>query len=253
LTSARPNPGATARAPAIEVSHLSKAYGPVTAVEDVTFSVPRGSVVGLLGPNGAGKTTVLKAIAGLLRPTAGEVRLSARGGRPLAPAELLGFALDPPGMVPGHRAIRHLEIVATMAGVGRDRVVEALEAHGLGELARRRVRTLSTGQRQRLALATARLAGPEILILDEPTNGLDAEGVRELRAALRAHADAGGAVLVTSHVLSEMQRIADDVVVLQRRVHFRGPLGTLTRGRDLEDAYFDLLEHERSEPHGVAA
>jgi ABC-2 type transport system ATP-binding protein len=195
----------------------------------------------------------MKAIVGLLRPTGGSVRLAARDAGALAPAELLGFVLDPPGLVPGHPARRHLEIAAVMAGVGRDRVGEVIAAHGLHDCARRRIRTLSTGQRQRLALATAQLARPQILVLDEPTNGLDAEGVRDLRRALRAHADAGGAVLLSSHILSEVQQIADDVVVLQRRLRYRGPLAGLTGAGSLEDAYFDLLESDGRALDGIAA
>jgi ABC-2 type transport system ATP-binding protein len=230
-------------APAIEISRFSKSYGARAAVEDVSFTVYRGSVVGLLGPNGAGKTTVLKALVGLVRPTSGAVSVRGSGsGRP-SPARLLGFALDPPGMDPGHRVTRHLEIAALAAQVPRRRIEEVIETYGLGDCARQRVRSLSTGQRQRLALATAQLGRPEILILDEPTNGLDAEGVRWLRHALRRHADTGGAVLLSSHMLFEMEQIADEVVVLQRAVRYCGPLHTLIRDgeQSLEDAYFELL------------
>jgi ABC-2 type transport system ATP-binding protein len=230
--------------PAIQVSGFGKRYGGRPAVEDVSFTVSHGSVVGLLGPNGAGKTTIMKALVGLVRPTSGHVRVAARDAHATTPARVLGFALDPPGMDPGHRATRHLEIAATMAGVPRSRVHEVIDEYGLPDCARQRVRSLSTGQRQRLALATAQLARPEILILDEPTNGLDAEGVRWLRRALRRHADAGGAVLLSSHMLFELQQIADEVVVLQRTVRYWGPLQTLTRQgeQSLEDAYFELLE-----------
>jgi ABC-2 type transport system ATP-binding protein len=236
---------------AIEVAGLGKHYGGRPAVEDVTFSVPYGTVVGLLGPNGAGKTTVMKAIAGLIRPTTGTARIASADGCRKAPAQLLGFALDPPGMDAGHRATRHLELAAVMAGVPRERVEEVILTYSLQECASRRVRTLSTGQRQRLALATAQLASPEILMLDEPTNGLDAEGVRWLRGALRRHADSGGAVLVSSHMLFELQQLVDEVVVLQRRVRYAGPLPALIHDgeRSLEEAYFELLEGR----HGIAA
>ncbi len=239
---------------AIEVVGLGKLYGGHPAVEDVTFTVPYGAVVGLLGPNGAGKTTVMKAVAGLIRPTTGTARIAAHDGRPKAPATLLGFALDPPGMDPGHRATRHLEIAAVMADVPRERIEEVIVTYGLQECASRRVRTLSTGQRQRLALATAQLASPSILMLDEPTNGLDANGVRWLRGALRRLADAGGAVLVSSHMLFELQQLVDEVVVLQRRVRYAGPLPALIHdgARSLEEAYFDLLEPSE-ERHGIAA
>jgi ABC-2 type transport system ATP-binding protein len=245
--------------PAIQLSGFGKRYGARTAVEDVSFAVSRGSVVGLLGPNGAGKTTILKALVGLVRPTSGSVRIGAGSSAALSRAQVLGFALDPPGMEPGHRVTRHLEIAALMAGVSRLRVDQVIDTYGLRDCVRQRVRSLSTGQRQRLALATAQLGSPEILILDEPTNGLDAEGVRWLRHALRRHADAGGAVLISSHMLFEMQQIADDVVVLQRTVRYCGPLQTLiSDGRQsLEDAYFELLGRDTHatgwEFDGVAA
>ena len=229
---------------AIEVRGLSKRYGDRLAVEDVSFTVGRGSVVALLGPNGAGKSTTLKALVGLVRPTAGSVHVHAVQDHPTSPAHVLGFALDPPGIDPGHRVTRHLEIAAAMAGIPRARVIEVIEQYGLEDCARQRARSLSTGQRQRLALATVQLGRPEVLILDEPTNGLDAEGVRWLRRALRDHADSGGAVLIASHMLAEVQQIADEVVVLKRTVRYDGSLDALThRGEQtLEDAYFALLE-----------
>jgi ABC-2 type transport system ATP-binding protein len=243
--------------PAIEVRGLTKRYGARTAVEDVSFTVTRGSVVGLVGRNGAGKTTTLKALVGILRPTAGSAWVRALEDDPPSPAHALGFALDPPGIDPGHRARRHLEIAAVMAGIPRSRVDEVIEQYGIEDCANQRARSLSTGQRQRLALATAQLGRPEVLVLDEPTNGLDADGVRWLRHALRAHADHGGSVLISSHMLAELQQIADEVVVLERRVLFRGPLEELTGGGEatLEDAYFDLVETttERRELSGTAA
>jgi ABC-2 type transport system ATP-binding protein len=233
--------------PAIEVRALTKRYGQRTAVQDVSFDVMPGRVVGLVGRNGAGKTTTLKALVGILRPTAGTARVRALADEPPSPAHALGFALDPPGIDPGHKARRHLEIAAVMAGIPRTRVDEVIEQYGIEDCAGQRARSLSTGQRQRLALATAQLGRPEVLVLDEPTNGLDADGVRWLRRALRAHADAGGAVLISSHMLAELQQIADEVVVLERTVRFNGSLEELTSGgrHTLEDAYFDLLETGR--------
>jgi ABC-2 type transport system ATP-binding protein len=200
--------------PAIEVAGLSKRYADRLVVDDVSFSVDFGSVVGLLGPNGAGKTTTLKTLVGVATPTLGSVRVNGRDARAAASGHVLGFSLDPPGMDPGHRARRHLQIVAVAAGVPPARVEAVVDAYGLRDCARQRVRSLSTGQRQRLALATTQLTQPAILVLDEPTNGLDADGVRWLRRALREHADAGGAVLISSHMLFEMEQIADEVVVL---------------------------------------
>jgi ABC-2 type transport system ATP-binding protein len=243
--------------PAVEIRGLTKRYGERAAVQDVSFSVMPGTVTGLVGRNGAGKTTTLKALVGILRPTAGTARVPALERAPQSPARALGFVLDPPGIDPGHRARRHLEIAAVMAGVPRSRVDEVIVDYGIEDCARQRARSLSTGQRQRLALATAQLGEPEVLVLDEPTNGLDADGVRWLRRELRAHADAGGAVLISSHMLAELQQIADEVVVLEREVLFRGTLDELTGGGDrtLEDAYFDLVEPvtERRELSGTTA
>ena len=242
--------------PAIEVRGLCKRYRDVSAVEDVSFDVMPGRVVGLVGRNGAGKTTTIKALLGLLRPTSGTARVRALEEDRPSPAHALGFALDPPGIDPGHRARRHLEIAAAMAGIPGARVDAVIEEYGIAECARRRARSLSTGQRQRLALATAQLGEPDVLVLDEPTNGLDADGVRWLRRALRGHADRGGSVLISSHMLAELQQIADEVVVLERTVLFRGPIGELTDGGEhtLEDAYFGLVESttERRELSGTA-
>ncbi len=230
----------------IEVTGLEKRYGDHVAVKDVSFTVAAGSIVGLLGPNGAGKTTTLKSIVGLVRPTAGSVEVRGPHGSESTSVETLGFALDPPGIDPGHRARRHLEIAATMAGIPRSRVDEVIDQYGIADCARQRTKSLSTGQRQRLALATVQLGRPRVLILDEPTNGLDAEGVRWLRGALREHAESGGAVLITSHMLAEMQQIADEVIVLKHTVRYSGPLDELTHGGEqtLEDAYFELLERD---------
>jgi len=229
---------------AVEVSGLSKRYGDRLAVQDVSFTVMPGTVVGLLGPNGAGKTTTLKALVGLICPTAGTVRVPGLENHSGSPTSVLGFALDPPGIDPGHKVARHLQIAAAMAGIPRSRVCEVLEQYGIEDCARKRTRKLSTGQRQRLALATVQLGRPEILILDEPTNGLDVEGVRWLRRALREHADGGGAVLISSHMLAELQQIADEVIVLKRTVRYAGSLDDLTHGgeQSLEDAYFELLD-----------
>ena len=229
--------------PAIEIVGLTKRYGATTAVEDVNLTVGRGAVVGLLGPNGAGKSTTLKALVGAIRtePAVGRIARPRGGARA---AEVLGFALDPAGIDAGHRVRRHLQIAATSAGVDARRVDEAIEAFGLRDLADRRAGSLSTGQRQRLALATAQLGRPPILVLDEPATGLDADGIRWLRDHLRRHADAGGSVLLSSHMLFELEQIADDVVLLDRTVRFSGPLDALTGdgSRTLESAYFDVID-----------
>jgi ABC-2 type transport system ATP-binding protein len=231
--------------PAIELQGLTKDYGRRRVVEDVSFSVHRGRIVGLLGPNGAGKSTTLRAIVGLVAPTAGVARISGVPFRQLAhPATHVGVQMDDFGFEAGLTARRHLEITRLMVGASPSRVDEVLDDVGLALDGHRRIATFSTGMTQRLGLATALLARPRTLILDEPANGLDPEGIRWLRGFLRTFARRGGAVLVSSHQLSEIQQTADDVVVLRRRVLFAGELDELldAGGGSLEDTYFRLLD-----------
>ena len=229
---------------AIEVRGLTKKYGRRTAVEELSFVVPRGSIVGLLGPNGAGKSTTLRAIVGLLRPTSGEcvidgVRFSALDD----PASHVGVHMDGFGFEAGISARRHLEISRLAAGAPRGRVDEVLEEVGLAADARRRVKTFSTGMAQRLGLATALIGSPRTLILDEPANGLDPDGIRWLRRFLRDYAERGGTVLVSSHQLAELEQFVDEVVVIRRRALFAGRLSDLVTGDtdSLESKYFDLV------------
>lgn len=229
---------------AIEVRGLTKKYGRRTAVEELSFVVPRGSVVGLLGPNGAGKSTTLRALVGLLKPTSGECLID---GAPFSalddPASHVGVHMDGFGFEVGISARRHLEISRLAAGVPRGRVDEVLEEVGLLADARRRVKTFSTGMGQRLGLAAALIGSPRTLILDEPANGLDPDGIRWLRSFLRGYAERGGTVLVASHQLAELEQFVDEVVVIKRRALFAGPLSDLvTREADsLESKYFDLV------------
>ncbi|SDS17435.1 ABC-2 type transport system ATP-binding protein [Microbacterium paraoxydans] len=230
---------------AIEVRGLTKRFGRRTAVEDLSFAVPRGAIVGLLGPNGAGKSTTLRAIVGLVRPTSGEAVID---GAPFGtldnPAAHVGVHMDGFGFEPGISGRRHLEICRLAAGMPRDRVDEVLDEVGLAADARRRVKTYSTGMAQRLGLAAALIGAPRTLILDEPANGLDPDGIRWLRRFLRGFAERGGTVLVSSHQLSELEQVVDEVVVIKRRALFAGRLDDLvTGGADsLESRYFDLVE-----------
>ncbi|RWR18852.1 ATP-binding cassette domain-containing protein [Microbacterium enclense] len=234
---------------ALEVRHLTKTYGSRTVVDDVSFVVQRGRVVGLLGPNGAGKSTTLKTIVGLAAPTDGEALID---GMPFArlshPSAHIGVQMDGFGFELGISARRHLEIVRLAVGAPRARIDEVLHEVGLVADARRRVKTFSTGMVQRLGLATALIGSPRTLVLDEPANGLDPDGIRWLRRYLRAFADAGGSVLVSSHQLAELEHTADDLVILNRRVLYAGPLGGLVRGDgvSLEDRYFELVEGSRA-------
>lgn len=231
--------------PAIEVRALTKRFGHRAAVEDLSFAVPRGSIVGLLGPNGAGKSTTLRAIVGLLRPTSGDCLIN---GEPFAalrdPASRVGVHMDGFGFEPGITARRHLEISRLAAGAPRRRVDEVLEEVGLADDARRRVKAFSTGMTQRLGLAAALIGSPRTLILDEPANGLDPDGIRWLRRFLRDFVARGGTVLVSSHQLQELEQVVDQVVVIKRRALFAGPLSELVAGDvdSLESRYFDLVE-----------
>jgi ABC-2 type transport system ATP-binding protein len=211
------------------VEGLTKRYGEVTAVEDLSLTVRSGAVTGFLGPNGAGKTTALAAIVGLIRPSAGHVTID---GVPVgsAPpgARKLGVHIESSGAHPGRSARDHLRSLAALAGLPRQRVYEVLAIVGLQSAAGRRVGKYSTGMRQRLGLAAALLGDPEILVLDEPLNGLDPQGIRWLRTFLRERAAGGGTVLLSSHVLAEAAQTVDDVVVIHRgRLVRQGAIGEL--------------------------
>ncbi|HUB98549.1 MAG TPA: ATP-binding cassette domain-containing protein [Solirubrobacterales bacterium] len=202
--------------PELEVRNLTKRYGKTVAVDDLSFAVEAGRVTGFLGPNGAGKTTTMRALLGLLRPSRGEALVE---GRPpvamQAPLETIGAALEATAFHPGRSGRNHLRCLAAAAKIPRSRVEEVLELVELSGAAKRRVKGYSLGMRQRLALAAALLGDPRILILDEPANGLDPQGMRWLRDLLRAQAAEGRTVLVSSHVLSEVDQTADELVVIR--------------------------------------
>ena len=201
--------------PGIEVAELTKRFGTVTAVDGVSFAVEPGRVVGFLGPNGAGKTTTLRMLLGLVTPTAGTATINGRRYADLdRPRHAVGAALEASGAYPGRSARNHLRIEALAAGVPSSRVAKVLELVNLTAAADRRVGGFSLGMRQRLGLAIALLADPEILILDEPANGLDPEGVHWLRNLLREFADKGRTVLVSSHILAEVAQAVDSVVIM---------------------------------------
>ncbi|MGW2085274.1 ABC transporter ATP-binding protein [Streptomyces sp. NPDC001880] len=200
----------------IEVNGLTKRFGRVSAVEDLSFTVRPGVVTGFLGPNGAGKTTTMRMILGLVAPTAGTATIGRKRYTDLPrPSTTVGAVLDASAVHPGHSARDHLHIYRTMGGHPAERVDRLLTRLGLDRVADRRTRTFSTGMRQRLGLATALLGDPQVLLLDEPGNGLDPEGIAWLRGLLRGLAAEGRTVLVSSHVLSEVQQIVDDVVVIR--------------------------------------
>jgi ABC-2 type transport system ATP-binding protein len=199
----------------LELDRLTKHFGPVTAVDQVTFSVEQGSVVGFLGPNGAGKTTTLRMLLGLVTPTSGTATINGRPYRELPqPRHIVGAVLEASNPYPGRSARDHLRIEALAGNAPRSRVDEVLDLVDLTEAAGRRVGQYSLGMRQRLGLATALLCDPEILILDEPANGLDPEGVHWLRRLLRQLAAEGRTVLVSSHILAEVAQTVDSVVIM---------------------------------------
>ena len=214
----------------INVDHLTKRYGTVAAVDGLSFEVGPGRVTGFLGPNGAGKTTTLRMLLGLTAPTSGTATIDGVRYRDLPqPARSVGAALDNDCFHPGRSAIEHLRITATAAGIGRGRAAEVLRMAGLTEAAGRRVGTFSLGMRQRLTLATTLLGDPGVLILDEPLNGLDPDGIRWMRDLLRQLARDGRTVLVSSHLLAEAAQTVDDVVVINRgRLAAKGPVTELT-------------------------
>ncbi|MGY1704745.1 ABC transporter ATP-binding protein [Geodermatophilus sp. SYSU D00697] len=201
----------------IEVRGLTKRYGDVLAVDDLSLDVEPGTVTGFLGPNGAGKSTTMRVVLGLDRPTSGEALVN---GRPFTtldePLREVGALLDPGAVHPGRTGRNHLRVAARANGLPERRVDEVIEQVGLGGAARRRIRGYSLGMRQRLGIAAALLADPRVLLFDEPVNGLDLDGVRWIRALLRRLADDGRTVLVSSHLLSEMQQTADRLVVIGR-------------------------------------
>jgi len=202
--------------PELEVRGLTKRYGRTVAVDDLSFAVEAGRVTGFLGPNGAGKTTTMRALLGLLRPSAGDALVE--GSPPVEmgdPLRTIGAALEATAFHPGRSGRNHLRTLAAAAAIPRARVEEVLEMVELTGAADRRVKGYSLGMRQRLALAAALLGEPRILILDEPANGLDPQGMRWLRDLLRAQAAEGRTVLVSSHLLSEVAQTADELVMIR--------------------------------------
>jgi ABC-2 type transport system ATP-binding protein len=229
----------------LEVRGLTKTFGRVTAVREVSFTAPAGKVTGLLGPNGSGKTTTLRVALGLVHPTAGAALIGGVSYASLAkPRRAVGAVLDTAGFHPGRRARDHLRVLAAASGAPGDRVDEVLDQVGLASSARRRVRGFSLGLRQRLCLAAALLGDPQLLLLDEPANGLDPAGVAWLRGLLRDLADRGRTIVVASHGLAEVAQTVDHVVILSAgRLRFAGPLAELgSGGGELESAFLKLTE-----------
>ena len=199
----------------VQVADLTKKFGTLTAVDHLSFSVEPGRITGFLGPNGAGKTTTLRMLLGLVRPTSGSATI---GGASYAhlrmPQRVVGAALEATNFHPGRSGRNHLLVMADTAGVDHRRVEQMLELVGIPAAARQRAGSYSMGMRQRLALAGALLGDPQVLLLDEPANGLDPEGIRWLRMLLRHLSGQGKTILISSHMLSEVEQTVDDVVII---------------------------------------
>ena len=199
----------------IVVSGLTKQYKTVRAVDNLSFEVEPGRVTGFLGPNGAGKTTTLRMLLNLVTPTAGTATI---GGKRYAdihdPLRMVGAVLEASSAHKGRSGINHLRVICAAAGLPKQRAAEVLDLVGLTPAAKRKFKGYSLGMRQRLGIAAAMLGDPKVLVLDEPANGLDPEGIRWMRGLLQSLADQGRTILVSSHLLSEMQLLADDVVII---------------------------------------
>jgi ABC-2 type transport system ATP-binding protein len=229
----------------VACASLTKRYGDVVAVDQVSFSLEAGTVTGFLGPNGAGKTTTLKLLLGLAEPTSGEAIVFGRRYRDLDhPIRRVGAVLESGDFHPGRSGRDHLRALALAADLPARRIEEVLEIVELGAAARRRAGTYSLGMRQRLGLAGALLGDPDLLILDEPANGLDPAGVRWLRTTLHDFAADGRTVLVSSHLLAEVAQTVDRVLIIDHgRLLANAPLAELgRRGQTLEDVYLELTQ-----------
>ncbi|MBO1755841.1 ABC transporter ATP-binding protein [Allobranchiibius sp. CTAmp26] len=228
-SSVRPSAAGSDPGAPVQISNLTKSFGNFKAVDDLSFSVEPGRITGFLGPNGAGKTTTLRMALGLINPTSGTATI---GGRKYAdlphPLHTVGAALEATNFHPGRSGRDHLRVIAAAGGFSDKRVDEMLELVGIPAAAKKRAGGYSMGMRQRLGLAAALLGDPQVLILDEPANGLDPEGIRWLRGFLRHLAGQGKTVLISSHMLSEVEQTVDDVVIIANGQFVRqGTIGEL--------------------------
>ena len=220
---------------ALDVEHVTKRYGDRNVVDDLSFTVPPGRVTGFLGPNGSGKSTTMKIMLDLAAASEGRATIGGRRYRELPdPARTVGAMIESDAFHPGRSGRNHLRVLADATGIDESRVDEMLEQVELTDAANRRVGAYSLGMRQRLGLAAAMMGAPPVLILDEPGNGLDPQGIRTLRDLLRSHAAQGGTVFVSSHLLNEVEHLADDVVVIhQGRLVTHGALAELQQSATL--------------------
>jgi ABC-2 type transport system ATP-binding protein len=227
---------------AVVVDGLTKRYGKRTVVDRLSLRIPEGAVAGLVGPNGAGKTTLLRMLLGLVRPDGGTATVN--GESIDAPERYLpgvGALVEGPAFYPGLSGRRNLAVYATLAGIAPERVPVVLDRLGLTARGDDRYRTYSLGMRQRLGIAAALLGQPRLVVLDEPTNGLDPAGIRDMRAIIRSINEDGRTVLVTSHLLNEVQQVCSWLIVISEgRVRYQGEVG------DAEERYFEAVQGDAS-------
>jgi ABC-2 type transport system ATP-binding protein len=237
----------------VETEGLTKVFGPVRAVQDLSFAAAPGRITGFLGPNGSGKTTTLRMLLGLVHPTSGTALIGGRRYQELPnPRSVVGAVLEASAFHPGRRGHDHLRVIAQAANLPSTRIGVVLDAVGLAGDGHRRVKNYSLGMRQRLAVAAALLGDPQVLLLDEPANGLDPAGMAWLRAVLRTVAAEGRTVVMSSHVLSEVAQTVDDVVIISEgRLRYAGPLTVLEGDQSLESAFLRLTAGDGSR-EGVA-
>jgi ABC-2 type transport system ATP-binding protein len=229
----------------IVASGLTKRYGSTVAVSDLTFTIRPGVVTGFLGPNGAGKSTTMRMLTGLDRPDSGHATINGKAYRDLtSPLREVGVLLQTGAFHPGRSARAHLESLAICGGIPRQRVGEVLELTGIARAARRRAGTFSLGMQQRLGIAAALLGDPGVLILDEPVNGLDPDGIRWIRGLLRGLAAQGRTVLISSHLIAEVAQTAEDLIIISGgRLVAQSTVAALSAwSGSLEEAFFRLTE-----------
>ncbi|HET9630747.1 MAG TPA: ATP-binding cassette domain-containing protein [Terrabacter sp.] len=232
----------------LSFQQLTKRYGDVVALDRFTAVAMPGRITAFVGPNGAGKSTSMRILLGLAEPTSGTATIDKLAYRDLPyPTRVVGAVLDQ-GFHPNRSALNHVRIAARQAGVSPAGAAEVLDRFGLTSAARRRVGGFSLGMRQRLALASAVIAAPSVLVLDEPLNGLDPDGIRGMRHYLRSFADSGGTVLLSSHLLSEVQAVADDLIVIAGgRLAAAGPMDELVGDADLESLFQSVTQPTTSQ------
>ncbi|MBO0844086.1 MAG: ATP-binding cassette domain-containing protein [Nocardioides sp.] len=234
--------------PVVALHHLTKRFGTALAVDGLDVELTAGSITGFLGPNGAGKTTTFRLLLGLASPTSGEALLFGRPYRELAnPTRHVGALLESSDVDPGRSGRNHLRVLALAAGVEVARVDELLELVELGDAAHRPAGTYSLGMQQRLGLAAALLGDPELLVLDEPANGLDAAGVHWLRGFLRQYVTSGGTVFISSHLLAEVAQTVDQALIIDRgRLVATVSMRDMTDSASLERLYLDLTDKDEA-------